>query len=188
MYTIETTGPIFTRFYVVRSVEGISTICTYSSAQLNKMATMPIYGKTLKNLLQNQESSEAESWYISIGNARSTKFVEMKILGWHLTFLRHGQSSVQVIVVATLEECGMVSGDIHRWENRGPWASCLYFNACWVFFKQMIFCNILLISPENTFWYFAQIDSIHWRQFAWNVKTCYLEKNKKMSSICCLLN
>ena len=33
---------------------------------LNKMATMSIYGKTLKSLfLQNQESFEGESWYIA---------------------------------------------------------------------------------------------------------------------------
>ena len=36
---------------------------------LNKMAALPIYGnKTLKNnFLQNQESFEADSWYIASG-------------------------------------------------------------------------------------------------------------------------
>ena len=29
------------------------------------MAALPIYGKTLKYLLQNQENFEAESWYIA---------------------------------------------------------------------------------------------------------------------------
>ena len=39
------------------------------SAQLNKMAIMPIYGKkkTLQNLLQNEESFENESWFIALG-------------------------------------------------------------------------------------------------------------------------
>ena len=56
------------------SVKGVSSVCSNGSAspgsaQLNKMAVMPIYGKKiLKNLLlQNQESFEAESCYITIG-------------------------------------------------------------------------------------------------------------------------
>ena len=31
------------------------------------MAAMPVYGKSLKNLNQNEESFEAESWYIALG-------------------------------------------------------------------------------------------------------------------------
>ena len=37
------------------------------SAPSNKIAALPIYGKTLKNLLQNQENFGAESWYIASG-------------------------------------------------------------------------------------------------------------------------
>ena len=50
-------------------VERILIICLTGFAPLNKMATMPIFGKkTLKNLLlQNQESFKAESWYIALG-------------------------------------------------------------------------------------------------------------------------
>ena len=45
--------------------------------------------KTFKNLLlQNQESFKAESWYIAL---RSTKFIQMVIVGWPLTFLWQGQ-------------------------------------------------------------------------------------------------
>ena len=59
------------------SVERMLTICSSGSAQLDNFAAMPIYSKTLKNLLlQNQESSEVESWY----TASWTKFVGM-ILG-----------------------------------------------------------------------------------------------------------
>ena len=51
------------------SVEGILTICSNNSASLNKMAALPIYDKKKmpKNLLHNQESFEAESWYIASG-------------------------------------------------------------------------------------------------------------------------
>ena len=48
------------------SVKGVLSISSNGSAPLNNMAT--IYGKkTLKNLLQNQESFDAESLYISSG-------------------------------------------------------------------------------------------------------------------------
>ena len=45
---------------------------------------------------------------------------------------------------------------------------------------------------ENRIWLFMQIVSTHanclqWRQFAWNVKFCFLRKIRKNISICCLL-
>ena len=50
------------------SIERVLIICSNDSAPFNKMAAMPIYSKTLKYLLlQNQESFEAESWYIASG-------------------------------------------------------------------------------------------------------------------------
>ena len=60
------------------------------------MATMPIYGKTLKNLLfQNQESFKAESWYIALGTqGLLSKFVQIMTLGWHLIFSQQGQICV----------------------------------------------------------------------------------------------
>ena len=46
----------------------------------------PYMVKILKNLLiQNQESFEAESWYI-IEDSSSTKYVQMMIVVWPLTF------------------------------------------------------------------------------------------------------
>ena len=55
----------FTRFHMGPPVEGLLIICLNGFALVNKMAAMPIYGKTLKNLLvQNQESFQAESWYL----------------------------------------------------------------------------------------------------------------------------
>ena len=47
--------------------EGVLTICSNGSVPFDKMAAMPIYGKTLKYLLQNQESFEADSWFIASG-------------------------------------------------------------------------------------------------------------------------
>ena len=49
----ETAYTVFTRFHMGPSVERMLTICSNGSAPLNKMAAMPIYGRTLKNLLQN---------------------------------------------------------------------------------------------------------------------------------------
>ena len=50
------------------SVERMLTVCFNGFAPLNKMAVMPIYGKTLKNLLlQNLENFEAEFWYTLFG-------------------------------------------------------------------------------------------------------------------------
>ena len=57
--------PVFTRFHMGPFVEVIVTICSNGFAQLNNMVAMPIYGKTLKNLLQNEEIFEAESWYVA---------------------------------------------------------------------------------------------------------------------------
>ena len=47
----ENAGTIFTRFHMEPSVERMLTICSNGSVPLNKMAAMPINGKTLKNLL-----------------------------------------------------------------------------------------------------------------------------------------
>ena len=63
------------------------------------MAAMPIYGKEkkIKNLLlRNQESFEAESWYIA---SEGTK---------NLLNLLHGQIYV-LVAVAVLEECCMAT-------------------------------------------------------------------------------
>ena len=50
------------------SVERILTICLNGSFPLNKMAAMPIYGKsTLKSTSPDQDSFEAVSKYIASG-------------------------------------------------------------------------------------------------------------------------
>ena len=58
----ETARPIFTRFHMGPSVEGVLLVCSNGSDPLNKMLIMAYMVKiTLKNLLQNQESFETES-------------------------------------------------------------------------------------------------------------------------------
>ena len=43
---------------------------------------------------------------------------------------------------------------------------------------------IIFFSPENRDWNFMQIVSnVQWRQFAWTVKSCFLEKNNKKFQI-----
>ena len=34
---------------------------------MTKMATMPIYGKKLKNFLQNQKAYDLETWFVASG-------------------------------------------------------------------------------------------------------------------------
>ena len=51
--------------------------------------------KTLKDfLLQNQEIWHLETWYIASMTQGPTKFVQMMILSWQLTFLRKGQIDI----------------------------------------------------------------------------------------------
>ena len=47
----ETIWTIVTRFHMEHSVQWKFAICSNGFTPLNKMAAMPIYGKTLKNLL-----------------------------------------------------------------------------------------------------------------------------------------
>ena len=47
--------------------EGIK-ICTNPQGHMTNMATMPIYVKTFKNLLpQNQLTNDLETWYVALG-------------------------------------------------------------------------------------------------------------------------
>ena len=43
-------------------------VCSNGPGHMTKMATMPIYGKNLKNLLLwNQKADDLETWYASLG-------------------------------------------------------------------------------------------------------------------------
>ena len=48
--------------------DGGTKVCSNGPGHMTKMATMPIYGKNLKNLLlQNQMADDLESWYAALG-------------------------------------------------------------------------------------------------------------------------
>ena len=48
--------------------DGGTNVCPNGPGHMTKMATMPIYGKNLKNLLlRNQKADDLESWYASSG-------------------------------------------------------------------------------------------------------------------------
>ena len=65
-FSSEAPKPVFFKLHVEPSFEGGLKIYTNSHGPLDKMAAMPIYGKTLKTLLlQNQESFGADSWYMA---------------------------------------------------------------------------------------------------------------------------
>ena len=54
---------------------------------MTNMAAMPIYGKNLKNLLlQNQSTDDLETWYVAL-----SKIVQIISLGWPWLILRQGQ-------------------------------------------------------------------------------------------------
>ena len=78
--------------YLVCLYKDTNSCVTISSngSTMNKMATMPIYvKKRLKTILQNQDSFEAESWYIASGTQGLPSFVQTMIPGWPLIFLQH---------------------------------------------------------------------------------------------------
>ena len=61
--------PIKPKFYVEPPWEGGIKVYINSLGHMSKMAAMPIYGKTLKNLLlQNQKSYDLEAWHVSLGS------------------------------------------------------------------------------------------------------------------------
>ena len=68
--------------------------------------------KILDEFAFSREPIQFFGWILvySIGDTRSSKFIQIMILGWLLIFLRHGQISVPV-AVAILEECCIASAD-----------------------------------------------------------------------------
>ena len=67
-FFLETAWPIEAKFYVEPPWEGGTKIWSNGLGHMTKMATMPIYGKNLKNhLLWNQKADDLESWYAALG-------------------------------------------------------------------------------------------------------------------------
>ena len=67
VFSSETAWPIKAKFYVEPPWEGGTKVCINGPGHMTKMATTPIYGKTLKNLLQNQKSYDLETWHVESG-------------------------------------------------------------------------------------------------------------------------
>ena len=91
----ETSWTFFIRFHMWPSVERMLTVWSNGFTPLNKMAVMP----------SSPELRKLWGWILeySIGDSKSTKFVQMMILGWPLTFLWYGQICV-LLAVPVLEE------------------------------------------------------------------------------------
>ena len=67
VFSSETAWPIKAKFYVELPWEGGTKVCINGLGHMTKMAAMPIYGKTLKNLLlQNRQADFHETWYVAL--------------------------------------------------------------------------------------------------------------------------
>ena len=65
---LETAKLIEAKFHVEPPWDGGMKLCSNGPDHMTSMAAMPIYGKTLKNLLLwNQKADDLESWYIASG-------------------------------------------------------------------------------------------------------------------------
>ena len=67
IFSSETAWPIKAKFYVEPPWEGGTKVCKNGPGHMTKMAAMPIYGKNLKNLLQNRRADFHETWYVASG-------------------------------------------------------------------------------------------------------------------------
>ena len=67
LFSSETAWPIKAKFYVEPPWEGGTKVYINGPGHMTKMAAMPIYGKNLKNLLQNQKSYDLETWHVALG-------------------------------------------------------------------------------------------------------------------------
>ena len=67
-FSSETTGPIEAKIHVEPPYDGGMKVCSKGPGHMTKMATLPTYGKNLKNLLlRNQKAYDLETWYIAFG-------------------------------------------------------------------------------------------------------------------------
>ena len=65
IFSSETTGPIEAKFHVEPPSDGGMKVSSNGPGHVTKMAAMPIYGKTLQNLLWNQKAYDFETWNIA---------------------------------------------------------------------------------------------------------------------------
>ena len=67
IFSSETTETIEAKFHMKPSWSGETKVCSNGPGHMKKMAAMPIYGKTLKNLLlRNQKADDLETWYAAL--------------------------------------------------------------------------------------------------------------------------
>ena len=92
---------IFTRLHMVPSVERVLPICSNGFAPLNKMATMPIYGKNIL-LYSLQDSS-------------STKFDQIMTVSSPLIFLRQCQICVPMYLYGENVEKSFSQNVLKTW-------------------------------------------------------------------------
>ena len=68
IFSSETTGTIEANFHVEPPWDRGTIVYSNGPGHMTKMATIPIYGKTLKNLLLwNQKADDLETWYAASG-------------------------------------------------------------------------------------------------------------------------
>ena len=153
---------IFIRFLMEPYVKRVLTIWMVLP-HWTRLLPCPYMVKMLKNLLQNQESFEAESWYTALGFQSLLSLFKW----WLWTILQYGPICV-LIAVAILEEVA--------------WYLQIFLSSE----RIMVHEPLVLIFPWKQVLTFLA-NCLLKRQFAWNVKSCFLGKIRKIS-ICCLLN
>ena len=67
IFSSETIGSIEAKFHMESPWDGDTKVCSNGLGRMTKMAAMPIYGKNIKNLLQNQKADGLETWYAASG-------------------------------------------------------------------------------------------------------------------------
>ena len=84
---VETAWAIFTRFHMGPSFRRVLTIYLNDSNSLNKMAAMLVYDKSTEKS-SSPELRKLWGWILiySIGDSKSTKFIQMMYKGWPLMF------------------------------------------------------------------------------------------------------
>ena len=71
IFSSKTAWPIKAKFYVEPPWVGGTRNLYNCPGHKTKMAAMPIYGKNLKNLLQNQKSYDLETWHVASGTTQA---------------------------------------------------------------------------------------------------------------------
>ena len=91
-FASDTSGPIVAKFHRQLSGPLGKKNCTNGLGHMTNMATMPIYGKNLKNLLlQNQQTDGLETWYVALGTQEELRLFKL----WPL--VDHDQLYAQIV-------------------------------------------------------------------------------------------